>query len=114
MGSMESGITPVPDNFWYNGNLLPQSSSSSGGGGGMGSAAAAYVTRWANGVKVAEPLRKYDPIATEKRLFSQPTKWLIRNIQIGFPLAFWGIGVIYDVFTHQEESNRRNRARQYV
>ena len=94
-----TATTTVPDNFWYNGNLLQ---------GGQG----AYVTRWANGVKVAEPLRKYDPIATEKRLFSQPGKWLVRNVQIGVPLGIWAVGVVYDIFTHQEIENRRNRAKQ--
>ena len=98
--SPTSEVTTVPDAYWYNGNLQQ----------GKGD----YVTRWARGVKVAEPLRKYDPIATEKLLFRQPTKWLVRNIQIGFPLATWAGGVIYDILTNVEESNRRNRAKQLL
>ncbi len=90
----------VPDTYWYNGNLQE----------GRGD----YVTRWARGMKVAEPIRKYDPIAAEKLLFNQPTKWLVRNIQIGLPLATWAFGVIYDISTDREEANRKNRARQLL
>lgn len=90
----------IPDRFWYNGNLQQ----------GQGD----YVTRWAQGVKVAEPLRKYDPIAAEKILFRQPTKWLVRNVQIGFPLATWAIGVALDVVRKKEQQNRVNRAKQLL
>mmetsp|Transcript_20026 Transcript_20026/g.30032 ORF Transcript_20026/g.30032 Transcript_20026/m.30032 type:complete len:1057 (+) Transcript_20026:205-3375(+) len=90
----------VPDTYWYNGNLQK----------GKGD----YVTRWARGMKVAEPIRKYDPVAAEKLLFNQPTKWLVRNIQIGLPLATWAVGVIYDISTDREEENRKNRARQLL
>ena len=96
----ETATKTVPDTYWYNGNLQE----------GKGD----YVTRWARGMKVAEPLRKYDPIAAEKLLFRQPTKWLVRNIQIGFPLATWVAGVIYDIGTNQEEINRKNRAKQLL
>jgi len=88
--------TTVPDTYWYNGNLQ----------GGD------YVTRWARGVKVAEPLTKYDSVATERRLFRQPGKWLLRNIQIGVPLSQWAFGVLSDVFFDKEETNRKNRAKQ--
>lgn len=90
----------VPDDVWYNGNLQR----------GKGD----YVTRWARGVKVAEPLRKYDPVAAEKLLFRQPAKWLVRNVQIGFPLALWALGVAWDVVRNQEEENRNVRARQLL
>mmetsp|Transcript_15314 Transcript_15314/g.23326 ORF Transcript_15314/g.23326 Transcript_15314/m.23326 type:complete len:127 (+) Transcript_15314:50-430(+) len=50
----------LPDTFWSNGHLQQ----------GAGD----YVTRWARGVKVAEPLVRYDPIAAEKLLFRQPAK----------------------------------------
>lgn len=92
--------TTVPDTFWYNGNLEE----------GNGD----FVTRWARGVKVAEPLVKYDPIAAEKLLFRQPGKWILRNIQIGFPLALWAGGVIFDIIRQEEEINRRNRAKQLL
>ena len=49
----------LPDTFWSNGHLQE---------GGN------YVTRWARGVKVAEPLVRYDPVAAEKLLFRQPAK----------------------------------------
>jgi aarF domain-containing kinase len=98
--SLSSEVTTVPDTYWYNGNLQQ----------GKGD----YVTRWARGVKVAEPLRKYDPIAAEKLLFRQPAKWLVRNIQIGFPLATWAGGVVYDILTNTEISNRGNRSKQLL
>jgi hypothetical protein len=90
----------VPDTVWFNGNLQE----------GKGD----YVTRWSRGMKVAEPLRKYDPVAAEKLLFRQPAKWLVRNVQIGVPLATWVAGVVYDIGTKQEEVNRKNRARQLL
>ncbi len=96
----KSPTKTVPDTYWYNGNLQD----------GKGD----YVTRWSRGVKVAEPLRKYDPIAAEKLLFRQPTKWLVRNVQIGFPLALWVGGVVYDIATNQEQQNRQNRAKQLL
>lgn len=98
--SSASTSTTVPDTYWYNGNLQS----------GQGD----YVTRWAQGVKVAEPLQKYDPISSEKILFRQPTKWIVRNIQIGFPLAIWAIGVASDVVRKKEEVNRKNRAKQLL
>jgi hypothetical protein len=73
-----------------------------------------FVTRWAEGVKVAEPLRKYDPVSTEKLLFRQPAKWLVRNVQIGFPLATWAIAVASDVILKNEEQNRRSRAKRLL
>ena len=99
MTTTTTSIT-VPDTVWYNGNLQS----------GKGN----YVTRWSQGMKVAEPLRKYDPIRTEQLLFAQPTKWIIRNIQIGLPLVTWMTGVIYDIITDVEETNRRNRAKQLL
>jgi hypothetical protein len=85
----------VPDNYWSNG-LLDGSD---------------VVTRYAfrRGVKVAEPLVKYDPVAAEKQLFRQPAKWLIRNVQIAGPLGLWAVGVLSD-FVVSKQSNRRQRA----
>jgi hypothetical protein len=88
--------TIVPDSFWRNGHLQ---------GGGS------YVTRWAEGVKVAEPLVKYDPVAAEKLLFRQPAKWVVRNFQIAVPIGWWAVGVAADFVTGQS-SNRRARAQQ--
>lgn len=72
----------VPDNYWSNG-LLDGSD---------------VVTRYAfrRGVKIAEPLVKYDPEAAEQLLFRQPTKWFVRNIQIAGPLGWWAVGVVVD------------------
>lgn len=72
----------VPDTYWSNG-LLDGSD---------------VVTRYAfrQGVKIAEPLVKYDPIAAEKNLFNQPNRWLIRNVQIAGPLGWWAFGVVQD------------------
>ena len=90
----------VPDKVWYNGNLER----------GQGD----FVTRWSKGVKVAEPLRKYDPVAAEKLLLLQPAKWIVRNIQIAFPLGLWAFGVATDVIQNKEEENRTIRAKQLL
>jgi predicted unusual protein kinase regulating ubiquinone biosynthesis (AarF/ABC1/UbiB family) len=69
-----------------------------------------FVTRWARGVKVAEPLVKYDPIKAEKLLFRQPAKWLVRNFQIAGPMGWWAGCVVFDYLTGREK--RRERAKQ--
>jgi len=73
-----------------------------------------YNSRWSGGANVAEPLVKYDPVATSRRLFRQPTKWLIRNVQIAFPIGNWILGVAWDLATSREKSNRRPRAVQLL
>ena len=85
----------VPDKFWSNGHLEESN----------------YVTRWARGVKVAEPLVRYDPIAAEKLLFRQPGKWLVRNVQIAFPIGWWAAGVVFDYVVGHND-NRKYRAQQ--
>jgi hypothetical protein len=74
----------VPDTYWSNG-LLDGSD---------------VVTRYAfrQGIKIAEPLVKYDPIKAEKMLFRQPDRWFIRNIEIAVPLGWWAVGVVQDYF----------------
>jgi hypothetical protein len=93
----EEGPT-VPDQYWSNGHLQ----------GGN------YVTRWAQGVKVAEPLIKYDPVAAEKLLFRQPAKWLVRNTQIAVPMGLWAAGVVTDYLSGNSKQNRRRRAKQLL
>lgn len=93
----------VPDTYWSNGHLDDTKLSSS--------KEELFVTRWARGVKVAEPLVKYDPIATEKVLFRQPAKWFVRNIQIALPLGFWAVNVVADYFTGQQSKSERRRIR---
>lgn len=85
----------VPDTYWSNG-LLDGSD---------------VVTRYAfrQGVKIAEPLVKYDPIAAEKNLFQQPNRWLIRNIQIAGPLGWWAVGVVRDYFTGMSGDNNNEK-----
>ena len=90
----------VPDSYWYNGNLQQDKGS--------------YVTRWQKGVKVAEPLKKYNPVEAEKLLLKKPSKWLVRNVQIGFPLALWAFGVVSDILQQKELENRKNRAKQLL
>lgn len=85
-------VVALPDSFWSNGHLVQGN----------------YVTRWARGVKVAEPLVTYDPVAAEKLLFRQPTKWLLRNLQISLPFGLWASGVVMDFIMQKE--NRRVRA----
>jgi ABC1 atypical kinase-like domain len=87
----------VPDTFWSNGHLHQQ--------GGPGRNNRQYVTRWARGVKVAEPLVKYDPVAAEKLLFRQPYKWVLRNFQIALPLGWWAVTVAVDFVFSMDKSN---------
>jgi len=75
---------------------------------------ATTVTRWAHGVKVAEPLVKYDPIAAERLLFRQPTKWVIRNIQIALPIGWWAACVVIDTIAGTSQKNRPVRAKQLL
>ena len=80
-------------------------------------AATATATTLANraelpSLNVAEPLVPYDPIAAEKILFRQPTKWLVRNVQIALPFGIWVSGVLFDTILGKSKQNRRNRAKQ--
>ena len=59
---------------------------------------------------VATPTIQYDPIAAEQLLFSQPTKWVVRNIQIAFPFTVWISKIILDVLRQKEVQNRTLRA----
>jgi hypothetical protein len=92
----------LSESFWTNGHLME------------GVSRGSYVTRWNKGVKVAEPLVKYDPVAAEKLLFRQPAKWLIRNVQIAVPLGLWVGGVLWDIALGNEQKNRINRANQLL
>lgn len=94
----------VPDNYWSNGHLEDNQVRRNG--------QKAYVTRWARGVKVAEPLTKYDPVQAEQILFRQPAKWLLRNFQIAFPMGWWAAGVVTDYWMGKSRENRRQRAQQ--
>lgn len=70
--------------------------------------------RWSANANVAEPLIKYDPVATEKLLFRQPNRWLVRNVQIALPLGFWALRVAADLLTGKELTHRRERADQLL
>lgn len=63
-------------------------------------------------VAVAEPLVPYDPIAAEKQLFVQPTRWIVRNIQIAFPFGLWAAKIIIDTIFAVEKLNRKKRAKE--
>ncbi len=79
----------------------------------QGSSSASAVSRAElPSFNVAEPLVRYDPIAAEKILFKQPTKWFVRNIQIALPFGTWVTGVIFDTIIGKSKENRRTRAKQ--
>ncbi|GKY97361.1 hypothetical protein MPSEU_000694500 [Mayamaea pseudoterrestris] len=102
----------LPDSVFFNGHLTASSSSSSSSSTGTKSSQN-YVTRWARGVKVAEPLVKYDPIQAETLLFRQPTKWVVRNFQIALPIGWWAVGVVTDyVLGQRTQRHRQARAKQ--
>jgi hypothetical protein len=86
----------LPDSYWTNGHLQDND----------------FVTRWARGVKVAEPLTRYDPVVAEKLLFRQPTKWLVRNVQIALPFGLWAASIVSDYLMGRSQNNRQVRARQ--
>lgn len=100
--------TIVPDGLWLNGHLQ----SGSGDANTPQQERSNLVTRWARGVKVAEPLVKYDPVAAEKLLFRQPAKWVVRNFQIAFPIGWWAASVVWDYATGRSQPMRRARAQQ--
>ena len=95
----------VPDSFWRNSHLqdIPNLGANQ-----------KYVTRWKRGMKVAEPLVQYDPVETEKILFRQPKKWLVRNVQIAFPLSLWAFNLVFDYITGNEKKYRPQRAKQLL
>lgn len=62
------------------------------------------------GWRVAEPAVSYDPVSASSKLFAQPVKWLIRNVQFLLPVALFVSEVILDVLTNKEEVNRLKRA----
>ena len=87
------------------------SSSSASTSGGTKSKSSQSSTQ-NNMVGPAEPLVRYDPVAAEKLLFSQPAKWLVRNVQIAFPFGVWVTGVLFDTLLGNEKSNRTKRAKE--
>ncbi len=66
------------------------------------------------GWRVAEPAIPYDPVSASSKLFAQPIKWLIRNVQFLLPVALFTATVILDVLTNNEEKNRQRRADQLL
>ena len=90
------------------------SSSSSSASTSGGSKSKSLQSSTQNNIIVgpAEPLVRYDPVAAEKLLFSQPTKWLVRNVQIAFPFGVWVTGVLFDTLLGNEKSNRTKRAKE--
>lgn len=64
--------------------------------------------------RVAEPAVKYDPDDAAKKLFSQPLKWLARNVQIFVPIAFFTGRVLVDIISKKEEENRVRRAEEIL
>ena len=64
--------------------------------------------------RVAEPAVRYDPVAASKKLYQQPVKWLIRNVQFLLPVALFFSAVIVDILTNKEEDNRLKRADQLL
>lgn len=94
--SIAPGDALVPDSYWSNGRLDGSD----------------VVTRYAfrKGVKIAEPLVKYDPEEDKKKLFRQPAKWFVRNIQIAGPLGLWAAGVVSDLIMGLAKNKKRQRA----
>lgn len=64
--------------------------------------------------RVAEPAVKYDPVLLYRKFFTQPVRWVARNIQIFVPLALFTCSVIYDILLNQEESMRKQRSEELL
>jgi len=64
--------------------------------------------------RVAEPLVKYDPDRASAQLFSQPFKWLGRNVQIFVPVTLFVGKVLSDLLLNREEANRKKRANELL
>ena len=64
--------------------------------------------------RVAEPAIPYDPQKAASRLWGQPLRWLVRNIQIFVPLTLFAMAVIFDVLSGKEEKNRNQRAEELL
>lgn len=60
--------------------------------------------------RVAEPAVKYDPVSASSKLFAQPIRWLVRNIQFLVPVSMFVSGVVFDILTGSEERKRPQRA----
>uniref|UniRef100_A0A7S3JTP8 Protein kinase domain-containing protein n=2 Tax=Aureoumbra lagunensis TaxID=44058 RepID=A0A7S3JTP8_9STRA len=62
---------------------------------------------------VAKARRSYDPEASEKLFWRQPSRWLVRNAQIFVPLALFGTRVAVDILIFDaEEKHRPQRAKE--
>lgn len=64
--------------------------------------------------KVAEPAIPYDPQKAASKLWGQPLRWLVRNVQIFVPLTWFALTVLADAVTKREEENRAMRADQLL
>lgn len=64
--------------------------------------------------KVAEPAIPYDPAKAATKLWVQPLRWLIRNVQIFVPLTLFALTVLFDALTENEEKNRSRRANELL
>lgn len=56
--------------------------------------------RTTNNFQVAEPETRYDPIRLEAQLFQQPVKWLVRNVELFWPLGTFVAKVLFDIQVH--------------
>jgi len=108
--SVDAKSSLLPGGRWVNEDAGSASDVSSGTS--TKSAALSKQQIELEGQAVAEPSVRYDPVAAEKLLFSQPTKWLVRNLQIALPFGYWVAGVLFDNAIGNEKSNRTNRAKQ--
>jgi predicted unusual protein kinase regulating ubiquinone biosynthesis (AarF/ABC1/UbiB family) len=55
-----------------------------------------------------------DPERASAQLFSQPFKWLGRNVQIFVPITLFAAQVLGDIALNREEENRPLRANQLL
>ena len=60
--------------------------------------------------RVAEPEIKYDAMRQQEELYTQPLRWLTRNVQLFVPLSFFILAVVFDIVLGKEKARRQKRA----
>ncbi|GMH63410.1 hypothetical protein TL16_g03704 [Triparma laevis f. inornata] len=71
-------------------------------------------SRWENGVKVATPIKTYEPNLSSSRYLKKPLIWLRRNFEIALPLAKWSSGLIFDLATGKVVEREQVRANELL
>jgi predicted unusual protein kinase regulating ubiquinone biosynthesis (AarF/ABC1/UbiB family) len=64
--------------------------------------------------RVAEPEIRYDAMRSQTELYSQPLRWLSRNVELFVPFSIFTLNVVFDILTGTEKQRRANRAEELL